>query len=258
MFKTFVKNGNLILKKNNSIVRAIIPVSTFGKKLEFHKLLDFSKRYNLKILFDTAACHDPQIFKFKKNNNINFCFSFNGNKTLTTGAGGIFATNSKKTMNKVKTLANVGKKKSKYDYEEVGFNYKMTNLQASLGLSQLENLNKILKTKKKIFKKYDKNLSNLKNVKKVFDKKYQNWVFVLIVNSYKKFKSTQKLFKKAGIQLDFFWKPLHLQDPYKTFMRQKLNFSEFIWNKVILLPSHPGLKNSDQNKIIKILKKFYG
>ena len=101
-------------------------------------------------------------------------------------------------------------------------------------------------------------MSNLKNVKKVFDKKYQNWVFVLIVNSYKKFKSTQKLFKKAGIQLDFFWKPLHLQDPYKTFMRQKLNFSEFIWNKVILLPSHPGLKNSDQNKIIKILKKFYG
>ena len=58
---------NLVLKKNNSIVRAIVPVSTFGKKLEFNKLVRFSEKYNLKILFDTAACHDPKIFNFPKN-----------------------------------------------------------------------------------------------------------------------------------------------------------------------------------------------
>ena len=82
-----------------------------------------------------------------------FCFSFNGNKTLTTGAGGIFASNSKKMTNKVKMLANVGKRMSKYDYEEVGFNYKMTNVQASLGLSQLNNLTNILWIKKCIHEK---------------------------------------------------------------------------------------------------------
>jgi perosamine synthetase len=155
--KTYFRNKNLVIKKNNSIVRAIMPVSTFGKKLEFDKLIKFSEKYNLKILFDTAACHDPKIFNFKKNNKMHFCFSFNGNKTLTTGAGGIFASNSKKIINKVKILANVGKKINKYDYDEVGFNYKMTNLQASLGLSQLKNLKNILLKKKKSFKIIMKN-----------------------------------------------------------------------------------------------------
>ena len=64
--KTFKRNNNLIVKKNNSIVRALISVSTFGKKIEFHKLFKLSKKYNLKILFDTAACHDPKIFNFVK------------------------------------------------------------------------------------------------------------------------------------------------------------------------------------------------
>ena len=83
---------------------------------------------------------------------MHFCFSFNGNKTITTGAGGIFASNSKKVVSKVNTLANVGKKKSKYDYEDVGFNYRMTNVQASFGLSQLSNLKNILLLKKNFSK----------------------------------------------------------------------------------------------------------
>ena len=78
-----------------------------------------------------------------------FCFSFNGNKTITTGSGGILATNSKKLAKKARILSNVGKGINKYDYLDIGYNYKMTNLQASLGLSQLENLDKILKKKKK-------------------------------------------------------------------------------------------------------------
>ncbi len=254
--KTYIRNKNLVLKKNNSIVRAIIPVSTFGKKLEFNNLMRFSKKYNLKILFDTAACHDPKIFNFKKNNKMHFCFSFNGNKTITTGAGGIFASNSKKIVSKVNTLANVGKKKSKYDYEDVGFNYRMTNVQASFGLSQLSNLKNILLLKKKIFQNYYEKFKNLKNMKCFFDPKNQNWVFVIIVNSNQKFKSVQKLFQKAKIQLDFFWKPLHLQNPYKKFMREYLGFSEFIWKKVIVLPSHPGLRKNDQKKITRIIRKI--
>jgi len=253
--KTFLRNKNLVLKKNNSIVRAIVPVSTFGKKLEFDKLLNFSKKFNLKVIFDTAACHDPKIFDFNKKNNMHFCFSFNGNKTLTTGAGGIFASNSKKTITKVKTLANVGKKISKYDYEEVGYNYRMTNIQASLGIAQLKNLKNVLLIKKEIFHNYYKNLANLKSIRLIFDQKYQNWVFVLIVNSNKNFNLIQKLFNSKKIQLDFFWKPLHLQKPYIKFMNEKLKFCEFVWNKVIVLPSHPGIKKNDQKKIINILKK---
>lgn len=251
--KTFKKKNNLVLKENNSIVRAIIPVSTFGKKLEINKLTNFSKKYNLSILFDVAACHDPKIFNIKKNNKMHFCFSFNGNKTLTTGAGGMLATNSKKIIRKAQVLANVGKKNKKYDYKEIGFNYKMTNLQAALGLSQLNNLKKILNIKKKIFKKYFQKFKNQKKLNIIYSSNYQNWVFVIILESKKKFVDLKKKFEKARIQLDYFWKPLHLQKPYKKILKENLKFTEKIWNKVVILPSHPGLKTQDQNKVIKII-----
>ena len=253
--ETVIRKNNLILKKNNSIVRAIIPVSTFGKKLEFFKLFKLGKKYKLKVLFDTAACHDPKIFNFKKKIDMNFCFSFNGNKTITTGAGGIFASNSKNIIEKARTLANVGKKIKKYDYDEIGFNYKMTNIQAALGICQLSNLGKILILKKKIFNFYYENLKKFVDTKLVYDKQNQNWVFVIKAKSIKKFKEIQKLFHKSKIQLDFFWKPLHLQKPYTRFMKEELKQTEYIWNKIIVLPSHPGIKIKEQIRIINILKK---
>ena len=253
--ETYLKNKNLILKKNGSIVRAIVPVSTFGKKIDFNSIQKFSNKYNLKILFDTAACHDPKIFKFKKNNKMNFCFSFNGNKTLTTGAGGMFSSNSKSIVSKIRTLANVGKKLKKYDYETVGYNYKMTNIQASLGLSQLKNIDNILSLKKKIFLAYKKKFSNLKDISLISCEQYTNWIFGIIVKNYKTFKLIQNTFNKSNIQMDLFWKPLHLQQPYKNFKKSNLNFSNSVWNRVIVLPSHPGLKNNQQTKVIENILK---
>jgi len=200
-----------------------------------------------------AACHDPKIFNIKKNDKMHFCFSFNGNKTLTTGAGGMLATNSKKIISKAQILANVGKRIKKYDYQEVGFNYKMTNLQAALGLSQLENLKKILIRKKEIFRKYFQSFKNYRKINIIHDNNYQNWVFVLILASNKKFVDLKKILNRSKVQLDYFWKPLHLQKPYKNFLKENLYFSENIWNKIVILPSHPGLKVQDQSKIIKII-----
>ena len=139
--KTKLKSNKLVDKSSGKIVKAIIPVQTMGRKIDFAKFERFAKKYCLKIIFDSAACHDPQIMNFKKNKSSVFCFSFNGNKTITTGAGGIIATNSQSLSEKVRIFANVGKK-SKYDYQEIGFNYKMTNMQASLRLSQLVALKK--------------------------------------------------------------------------------------------------------------------
>ena len=72
---------------------------------------------------------------------MNFSFSFNGNKTLTSGSGGVFSSNSKPIISRVRSLANVGKGKSNYDITEVGYNYKMSNIQAAIALAQLEKLN---------------------------------------------------------------------------------------------------------------------
>ena len=91
----------------------------------------------------------------------------------------------------------------KYDYDEIGFNYKMTNIQAALGICQLSNLGKTLILKKKIFNFYYENLKKFVDTKLVYDKQNQNWV-LLLKQSLTKFKEIQKLFYKSKIQLDFF------------------------------------------------------
>ena len=252
--ETAIRKNNLILKKNNSIVRAIIPVSTFGKKLEFFKLFKLGKKYKLKVLFDTAACHDPKIFNFKKKIDMNFCFSFNGNKTITTGAGGIFASNSKNIIEKARTLANVGKKIKKYDYDEIGFNYKMTNIQAALGICQLSNLGKILILKKKIFNFYYENLKKFVDTKLVYDKQNQNWVFVIKAKSITKFKEIQKLFHKSKIQLDFLETPSSSKTLYKIYERrvktnriyleQNYSFTFASWDKNKRTKNYKYIKKS--------------
>ena len=110
----------------------------------------------------------------------------------------------------------MGKGINKYDYLDIGYNYKMTNLQASLGLSQLENLDKILK-KKKIFDYYNIKLKNNSNFKIIRSEKKVNWVFALILNKKSYFKKIKEKFNNNNIQMDHFWKPLHLQKPYRKF-----------------------------------------
>ena len=207
--KTFVKKNLLRLKSSNKIIRAIVPVSTFGKKLDFIKYNNFAKKYKLNILYDTAACHDPKIFNFSKSNSMNFCFSFNGNKTLTTGAGGIFASNSKSAIEKVRINASVGKKYGKYDYHLVGFNYKMTNIQAAFGIAQLDILKKILKKKRKIFAYYFNFLKKDK-YKLIYDSKVVNWVFVLVAKSSKEYDEIKKYFNKSKIQIKLFLETITL------------------------------------------------
>jgi len=117
-------------------------------------------------------------------------------------------------------------------------------------------LKKKKKKKKIIFKYYEKKLNKKKNFKIIFDEKYVNWVFALVLNQSKKFKIVKKNFNKAGIQLDYFWKPLHLQKPYKKFKCADVKYSINIWKKIIILPSHPNITKNNQDKVCKILSKI--
>ncbi len=253
--KTFIRRKTLIDKSTRKKIKAIIVVQSFGKKIDFQKFEEFAKKYFLKIIFDSASCHNQNIFQFKKNSDSIFCFSFNGNKTLTTGAGGILATNSDYLTEKARLFSTVGKKSGNYDHQLIGYNYKMTNIQAGIGISQLNNLNFILRKKRKIFDYYHSKLKDNKNFIMVHNRNYINWVFYLILKNNNKFNFLKNEFNKNDIQLDHFWKPLHLQKPYSKFKKEKLNTTQDLWKKVVILPSHPGINRLDQDKIIKALHR---
>jgi perosamine synthetase len=252
-FKIHNQIRHKILKKN---VKAILPVSSFGKKIDFKKYTNFARKNNFEILFDVAASHNPKIFDFKKENKMNFSFSFNGNKTLTSGSGGVFSTNSKSILSRVRSLANVGKGKSNYDITEVGYNYKMSNIQAAIALAQVDKLKKILKIKKKLFQNYELGLKKKLDIKIFNNHKFLNWVFFITLKNHKDFIAIKKNFDNNGIQLNYFWKPIHMQKPYKKFIKTKMDNTNNIWNKVVILPSHPGVSRSQQTKIINTINKI--
>ena len=258
--KTKIKGNQCILKGTDQVVRAILPVFSLGLVPDLDKLIRISKKYKLKILLDAAAGHTA-LYKSEhiSKRKITACFSFNGNKTFTCGGGGIVATFDKLLALKIYNLSKVAKKKKGYGYDGIGYNYKITNIQAALGLAQLENFKKIINIKKNIFFKYKNNLK--KNKKINFYKKlsWQNgleWVFFLKINN----KINNKIiffFKKKGIFLSKFWVPLHTQKPYKSFKKENLNYTNYIWDKILVLPSYPGLIFSDQKKIINTINQFF-
>ena len=86
----------------------------------------------------------------------------------------------------------------------------------------------------------------------LIDKKAIN----VLVNTSKEYNEIKKVFNKSKIQLNYFWKPLHLQKPYKKYLKSKISYTNKIWNRIILLPSHPGVTFKNQQKILNILKNL--
>ena len=152
--KNFIKKGKTLFnKKTKKKLIAIMPVHVFGIPSNMKEIMKIAKKYGLAVIEDAA---DSLGSKYKNKLTGTFgkigVLSFNGNKTITSGSGGAIITNEKKIYLKAKHLISISKKNHQYEFihDEVGWNYRMNNLNASLGLSQIKKLNKILKLKKKL------------------------------------------------------------------------------------------------------------
>jgi len=215
--KTFKKGKFHYHNKTKQKISCILPVLTFGYSIDLDKLNVIKKKFNINVVIDSAAGHFAN-FNKKKLGLFNFdcCYSFNGNKNITTSSGGAFCTNSLKKYLYVKKLSKIGRI-SKYKYEFVGFNYRMNNLQASLGEAQLKNIKFFIKKKKQIFTYYSKKLSENSDYCKIKLNKFNNiegWLFAIKlkstnVNIILKFLETKKIF------LSKFWHPLHIKNLLK-------------------------------------------
>ena len=242
-------------------VFAICPVFSFSIVPRLDKLRSLAKKFNLKIILDSACAINS---KFYKTNFINFAdiaiFSFNGNKSFTTGSGGLVSTNSKYYHSKAKLFSENSKFKGNYSYLDIGYNLRMNNLNASIGLEQIKKFKKI-KTKKKLITKKYKQLEDIEFLKMLpcpVYSKHLLWINCLILLNSNDAKKIIYLLKKNHVQTNYFWKPMHLQVFKKKFLIEKnMNNTNHIWNKIVPLPSSAGLESIDQNKIISLIKKYF-
>lgn len=249
-----------IEKKSKKIIKAIVPVHVLGYMNNMIRIKKISKKYFLKIVEDSTESLGSF---YKKKHSGNFgdfgVFSFNGNKIISTGGGGMIVTNNKKYAEKAKHLTTTAKISThEYIHDEVGFNYRLVNILAALGLGQMENLSTILEKKKQIANLYFRELGKLKGIefqKQISDSNPNYWLFTLsCINS----KSLIHFLKDKNIDCRAFWKPMNTLKMFKkNIYVSKKNYSWKLYNSCVSIPCSVGLKQESQLEIIANIKKFY-
>jgi dTDP-4-amino-4,6-dideoxygalactose transaminase len=234
----------------------IVPVSLFGNPLEenFYKL----KKSGLKIIEDAATNLGTKIAKkFVGSIADVTCFSFHPRKIITTGEGGMITTNDKKLAEKFRIFKTFGKKGS--EFNEIGTNYKLSDIQSAIGLAQLKKIEKIIQKRQHRAKIYNEMLSKIdfftsqEPTSKSFHT-YQS--FTCVVTKQGSRNRIMKELKKNNVETQIGTYALHCLPAFRRLMKKgKLKNSEFLFKNSISLPLHEELSFNDQEYICKIIKK---
>lgn len=267
--KTYNFNPELIEEQISNNTKAIIPVHTFGQPAEMDKIIEIAESHNLKVIED-AACALGARYKNKYAGTIGDigCFSFHARKGITTGEGGIVVTKNKILAEKIRNLSVFGmtpawdrEKSDRFfipKFKEVGYNYKMSDLTAAVGVAQLRKLDKIIDRKRELAKYWEEKLQEIdciepayvsQNVKHI----YQSYV-ALVDKKINRNKLIEILAKK-GIQTQIGTYASHIQPVYNS--NQECPNSLDIFNRSLALPMYYILKEEEIDMAAALLKKTF-
>ena len=255
--ETFTKQNSTYHKKTKKKISCLCLVFTLGLIPDLNKIEYFRKKYNLKIIFDAACALGS---KYKKKDLAKFCdvaiYSLNGNKNFTSGAGGILSTRKKLIFNYARKFSNNGKLENSYNYKMIGFNFRMSSLNAAVGLAQVKRFNKLIEKKKIIRNIYSKNLKPIELFNCKFKwGNYLPWLNFIFLNKKTKLKVIDFL-KKNKIFTNKFWLPMHMQPIKRNFILTDLRVTKKIYESILVLPSSTFLLKKDIIKISKLIKKI--
>ncbi len=258
-----------IIKKINKKTKAIIVTHIYGFPVDLNKILKILKKKNIKIIEDAAEVIGQKYFK-KKCGSFGHVstFSFYANKHITSGEGGMILTNDKKIFDKCSSYRNLcfGSGSDRFNHNEIGWNYRMTNLQAAMGYGQLKNISWIIRRKREIGKRY---ISILKNCKKIFiqpqEFKYAKnifWVFGILIKKNIKINREKVVnyLSQNNIQTRPFFYPMHRQKIFKKLKlfpkNQRYKNADFLSKNGFYLPSGLGISNSEIDYVGNTLKRY--
>ena len=261
------------IKKNiTKKTKAIIPVHIYGQVCNIDEILDIAKDNNLKVIEDCAHA----VGTFHKSKHVGTlgstgCFSFYPTKNITTAEGGMVITNSKQIAEKVRQLRSHGMTKSLqnrysseypwiFDILQPGYNYRLDEIRAALGITQLKRIKKINELRKKASAYYHKNLQNIPGIilpDMVNDRTHSYHLYTIrVTNPYKL--SRNQLFKKLknnGIRTTVYWMPIHKYTAYQKFAKKSnvVNTTK-IYDEILALPLFPNISKIHQDSVIKVIK----
>lgn len=251
-------------KSISSKTKVIVATHIYGNLCDMKKLLKIGKKYGIPVIEDAAEALGSTYYKKKAGSIGKFgVFSFHGTKSLTTGEGGMFVTNDRNLYERALTLSNHGRSRNqkKYLFPEVnGFKFKMSNIQAAIGLAQLKRNKKLIKRKKNILNYYKKKLCNLQDISMNPEIKHEvngAWMPVVVFSSEIgiKLKKFLKFFSDANIEMRPFFYPVSSLPAFKKYKAKNYHAYD-IAKRAINLPSYHDMTKSDQDTVISVVKKI--
>ncbi|MBE3573278.1 MAG: LegC family aminotransferase [Moorella humiferrea] len=234
--------------------RAIIPVHLYGNPADMDAIIGLARKYGLYVIEDATEALGST-YKGKKAGTFGHIgvFSFNGNKIITTGGGGMLVTEDPELARRARILVNQGREpgETEYEHKEIGFNYRLTNLQAALGLAQLERLPEFLAAKRRNAAIYRRELASLSGISWQEERPGAEsnwWLFSILINEEKYGEGKKALMARLnahGIQLRPLFKPIPLQPCYSHYTFQPCPVAVNLYTRGINLPSASFLKQDD-------------
>ena len=248
----------------NKKPKAIVLVHLYGYPSKIEEIISISKKYDIPLIEDAAEGLGS---KYKNQPLGTFgdigIFSFNGNKIITTSSGGAILSKNKEFIKKAKFLATQAREdQPHYEHKEIGYNYRMSNVCAAIGLGQLEVLETRVVKRRYIHDFYKNKLSKIESIKFLndIDGFYSNrWLTTIVLEENSKINS-EKIrleLQKNNIESRPLWKPMHLQPVFNTYQALTNGVSEDLFNRGLCLPSGSNMSDQDLNRVVDIIKNLY-
>jgi len=252
-----------IEEKINKKTKAIICVHLYGHPANMDPIVKIARKYDLKVIEDATEALGS---KYKGINVGRFgdlaCFSFNGNKIITCGGGGMIVTDNKEYAEKAKFLTTQARSSTiEYFHPEVGFNYRLTNVQAAIGLAQLELLDQYIAKKRKSAAYYSELLAEIEGITTCKEQKWafnNYWMYSILIDKKRYGMSKDELlniFGKNEIQARPFFIPNHTLPPYLKYKSDNIFVANKLYARGLNIPNSVGIQIEEIEKVVKIIKK---
>lgn len=258
--KTYAKDGKLFHRKSGKRVAAVMPVYTMGMPADMDRLREITDKYHLPLVADAAAAIGAKY----KGRNIGALadatvFSFNGNKTITCGGGGAVVGDNERIIELARHLATTARVGQDYEHDMVGYNYRMTNLQAAVGCAQIERLEEFVARKRYISGYYKEHLKEIAGVTFFPETEWGEsacWFTGLVLDDTRDVREICGRLAKKDIRTKPFWQPVYMQKPYVQAERSGMDVTEKLWKHILPLPASTCLTDEQLEDVVMAVKEI--
>lgn len=257
------RDGALYNHMSGRRVRAILPVDSLGHPCDWDAIAELARRYELLIIEDAAESLGA-LYKTRKAGHLGdiACLSFNGNKIITTGGGGMLLTDRAEWADRARYLSTQAKDDpDEYIHQEIGYNYRLTNIQAALGCAQMEQLEPSVAAKRRIAQTYAAAFARIPGITGMREAPWAKsifWLYTILVDPSMcglDRRALARSLREAGVQSRPLWQPLSRSPAHREAYAYRCEVADRLYQQALQLPSSAGLSEPQHATVIEAVRK---